>query len=300
MGTLKEEISELVDDYMPAKIVKLPEEEELIDEEETPEVDETETETTEEEPEEPSEVVDEQEGEEEEESDEVDEAEEVEADEEEETSEVENRGESNPLYAELNALATGEINLEDEEINNKPEQPTESVQPAQPEKPAEHAGQEFDVLKGIDFDDVVSKPEVFRQVIDRVGEQLHETISAKISQAVTQIVGYQVQQQMSLQNLTNKFWEANQDLEPVRPYVAKIASTIQSQRPDLPLQKIFEKTAEVARKKLGLTKTQGGGGSPEKRRRSKPALVKSGGRVRSTKTVPKRSGQQQQIADLIY
>ena len=33
MGTLKEEISDLVDDYMPAKIVKLPEEDELVDEE---------------------------------------------------------------------------------------------------------------------------------------------------------------------------------------------------------------------------------------------------------------------------
>ena len=238
-------------------------------------------------------MVDEKEGEEKETSDEVDEAEEVEADEEDETSEVEDEEKFNPLFDELNALATGEINIDDEEISKKPEEP-----PAQPEQ-SEQPAPDHDVLDGVDFDDVVSKPEVFRQVLDRVGERMQQTIEAKVLEAVTQIAGYQVQQQMALQNLTNKFWEANQDLEPVRPYVAKIATTIQSQRPDLPLQKIFEKTAEVARKKLGLTKIKGGGGSPISTRRSKPALVKSGGRTRSTKVAPKLSKQQQEIADLI-
>ena len=298
MGKLSEEIGQLVEDYIPAKIIKLPEEAELeteVDEEtetETETVDETETETTEDEPEEEtSEVVDEEEGEETEEETEDPETAEVETEEEDETSDDEDDEESNPLFDQLNALASGQIDIDDEEVSKSPEQPAE--------QPEEQSSDPFDLLGGLDFDEVVSKPEVFKQVLERAGEHMRETIQSQVVQAVTQIAGYQVQQQMALQNLTNNFWKENQDLEPVRPYVAKIASTIQSKRPDMPLQKIFEKTAEVARKNLGLKKPKGGGGSPNPKRGNRPALVKTSGGVRKTKTAPKITGVQKQIADLI-
>ena len=304
MGELANEIGDMLSDYIPPEETE--ETDEIESEETSEEVEDVETETEQEE--EDSEEK-EQEESSEEESEESEETEDAEADEETE-AEAETEDESDDdgrgaLIEELNSVAAGKLDLGEDfdesvaEKENVGKDETFAGNGDQDNRERESSEQQ---QSQIDFDDVVSKPEVFQQAVSNIVGQIVEQKTQEILQNVTNIVGYQVQQQLSLKSLTDKFWQENDDLAEVKPYVAMVASTIQSKKPDMPIDQIFEKTSEIVRAKLRIKKSGGDGTSQTQTRRTKskkPALVNSTRASRSTQTKPKQSKLEKDISDLI-
>jgi hypothetical protein len=272
--------------------------EEATDDEEPEEGEEDSEEATEEETED----------EESEESEEEEIAEAEEFDEQEEESEESEESTQPDMSTVLNELASGEVNVDlGEDEKPKQEPPVETPV----ETPPDPSGQlkipdTYDPLKGYDFDEVTSDPKTFSAFIRDVGSQIQNLVLENAMRSTMNIVGSQVHQQLALKQVTDAFWQENSDLEVVKPYVAKVAETIQSRVPDMPVDKVLVKTAEIVRKKLNITK--GGGGAPRKpsgtRRQTKPAIGKKGGKTGSGKLQRKGSSVkpsklESEIADLL-
>ena len=262
-----EEIDSMISEYLPR---------EGSDEETETEETDTEEEETDEGSEE-GEAEQEEEKEEEESESESDEDEDTEDDEEQEEEEGEEEdGKTPDLTGVLNEMSSGQLTIDDEDIDTGEQQ--EEQQQAQ--QPPAASLENFNPMEGVDFDDVMSSPEKFGVFLKGFAEQVYNAALESSARSTLNIVGYQVNQQLALKELTTQFYEDNQDLSAVRPFVGKVAEIIQSKNPKMPVGDVLEKTAKVVRQKLGLKKPKGGDGSatengPRKKRGQKPKIGKS-------------------------
>lgn len=304
MGDFAKEIDEMLDGYIPPQEDES-DESDLNDEtNESKETDDSEEEDEGSEEVEEDEEETEEEDNEEEESDDVDEESEDSDDEEGKTESEEDEEEgvipTEALVSQINELSTGMLNIDDdiggepiEEGKRKPDK-TEDADSGK----SDDTGDPADPLASFDFDEVVSKPEVFTKVLQETGNLVRQQVNQQVLQNIVPVIAQQVQQQLQLQEMTRRFFEENEDLEAVRPYVAAVASAVQTKKPDMTLDKVFEKTAEITRKKLGLK-----GGVKSKKKpaaKKKPALVNKGSKARSgTKTKKTQSKIEKEISELI-
>lgn len=305
MGELSSEISDLLSDYVPPEETDEETEDELdeqtsdetggSDKDETSE--DEEEDSASEEDSETEETAEEQSGESEDEEDDL----ETETEDSSESDEGDDQDDKQRLIDTLNSVAAGKLEL-GEGFDEPETERSDKTSEEKNERP-DNLDQDVDLDQQQqslpDFDEVVSKPEAFQRAVETVVRPLIQQIYQDVMQNVVQSVGYQVQQQLSLKQLTDQFWADNEDLTSVKPYVAMVASTIQSKKPDKPIDEIFADTAKIVRAKLGL-KSKGGDGTIKTRKRTKPALVKS---TKASRNVPKKgkklSKEQQQIVDLV-
>lgn len=135
---------------------------------------------------------------------------------------------------------TGEVNTE--ETTTTPETP-----PATAPKQTAVWGPTVTVSDK-DFQDSMEDKAVFEKLLTTVRDQAVE----RSIQSIPQLVTSMIKQQLYLNELSREFYQANEDLAGVRPFVGVIANEIASKNPGLGPEEVLKQTAVEARKRLQL------------------------------------------------
>lgn len=146
-----------------------------------------------------------------------------------------------------------------------------------------------------EFDEIFESPEKLVDLLNRVRESAVEQVLKSVPSLASNIVN----QQMVLKGMVQDFYEANQDLRNVKPFVAVVANEIAARHPDWGVERVFQETAIETRKRLGL-KAQALKGEQQQTVGSKrPALPKAKGTTPTRKAQPKLSKLEQELRDLM-
>jgi len=135
-----------------------------------------------------------------------------------------------------------------------------------------------DFIGDIDVDDLVSDKKLLNEVLVKVATASRENTIQTMLRAIPQIVVQQTRSQAVIKTVIDEFYDANEELIPVKKTVGAVANQIYAEEPSLSIDKVLEKAAERTRKMLGLKKTaiQNKEEKVSERKR-KPALVKKQG-----------------------
>ncbi len=181
-----------------------------------------------------------------------------------------------------------------------PAKPPEGTEP-----PAGAAGQgEVDYLGELDIDDVVSKPELFNQVIQ-------QSVDTAVQRAVQMVVGNMAQltqpiirQTISMDRKIDNFFEEHPLLGNFRQVVGGVANQAQAQNPEASFDDLLPKIAEMAYKALqidpaAVKKLQEQQNSQQTTTPRETGLPSSTSTRTTTPAQPKLSDIEQEIDDLM-
>lgn len=123
-----------------------------------------------------------------------------------------------------------------------------------------------------DFQASLENKDVFQKLLTTVRDQAVE----RTVQSIPQLVSTMIKQQLYLNELSREFYQANEDLAGLRPFVGVVANEIASKNTGLSPAEVLEKTAVEVRKRLQMktqalstTKTETGVGLPNPASRQK-------------------------------
>ncbi len=102
-----------------------------------------------------------------------------------------------------------------------------------------------------DFQASLENKDVFQKLLTTVRDQAVE----RTVQSIPQLVSSMIKQQLYLNELSREFYQANEDLAGLRPFVGVVANEIASKNTGLSPAEVLEKTATEVRKRLQM-KTQ--------------------------------------------
>jgi hypothetical protein len=129
-------------------------------------------------------------------------------------------------------------------------------------------------LSDEDFQASLENKDVLQKILTTVRDQAVE----RTVQSIPQLVSSMIKQQLYLNELSREFYQANEDLAGIRPFVGVIANEIASKNTGLSPAEVLEKTAVEVRKRLQMkekavatTTTTSGVGLPNPTSRQKVA-----------------------------
>lgn len=150
-------------------------------------------------------------------------------------------------------------------------------------------------LKDQEYVDFLSDPSKFNEMLNKVATVTYNaavtSAQEQIMMRIPQLVQSAAQQQMSINNITQQFYEQNADLKNFRQAVSMAAVQLYNENPKLQLPELLAGAAKRTREMLHLTQAQPGGG--RKRRPAQPA----GGSVRSSVPGRQQVGQEPELTD---
>jgi hypothetical protein len=207
------------------------------------------------------------------------------------------RSQNQALMDQINALAEA---IQQGPQQQAPQQQAPQVAPQQGVAP-EGARPKFSLLEGVEFEDVVTNPQVFERTMARMANFIQQATYANIVRTLPVTVTQLVSQTSNAQKLVDQFYVDNKDLKPVQKFVGKTMNQLANTNPDWDMPKLFDETAKAARKALGLTTVAKPKSPPPAaaQGRKLPAFAKGGGSQRGGSTGPVASGQKRQILDLL-
>lgn len=104
------------------------------------------------------------------------------------------------------------------------------------------------LLEKVDFDGIMESKEQFvgfiKDLVTSVAQNTQSYVQGYVPQTITS--------HMSMQQLREQFYMDNPELNPVRPYVANIASTVAVEQPELGLQEVLAEAAKRAKAALNI------------------------------------------------
>ena len=160
------------------------------------------------------------------------------------------------LLAQLNELSAKIAGEGEEAPAEAPEQEPE------PPKP----GQEVNFLSEDDFAEVFSDRSKLNTKLNEVYVAATETAMRAMARSLPQ----QINQQMTLLNLHQEFWNSNSDLAPYEDYVNTIIAQTERENSDKSFLEILTTAAATAREKLKLPATGGRPSIPSKPKANPP------------------------------
>lgn len=121
--------------------------------------------------------------------------------------------------------------------------PKESDQPKAELKPDLDS-----LLEKVDFDGIMESKEQFvgfiKDLVTSVAQNTQAYVQGFVPQTITS--------HMSMQQVREQFYQDNPELNPVRPYVANIASTVAAEQPEWGLQEVLTEAAKRAKAALNI------------------------------------------------
>lgn len=104
------------------------------------------------------------------------------------------------------------------------------------------------LLEKVDFDGIMESKEQFvgfiKDLVTSVAQNTQAYVQGVVPQTITS--------HMSMQQVREQFYQDNPELDPVRPYVANIASTIAAEQPEWGLQEVLTEAAKRAKAALNI------------------------------------------------
>lgn len=104
------------------------------------------------------------------------------------------------------------------------------------------------LLEKVDFDGIMESKEQFvgfiKDLVTSVAQNTQDYVQGFVPQTITS--------HMSMQQVREQFYQANPELDPVRPYVANIASTVAAEQPEWGLQEVLTEAAKRAKAALNI------------------------------------------------
>jgi hypothetical protein len=132
------------------------------------------------------------------------------------------------------------------------------------------------------LEDLIKNPKGFNDLLNAIYKKAveagHNKSVESVLRSLPETIKNQVIQHITVTTSVKEFYQNNEDLVPYKKTVGAIANQVSSTRPDLPLPKIMELTAKLARKKLNLiekAKDQGGDKNKGKQFPNKPTGSRS-------------------------
>ena len=104
------------------------------------------------------------------------------------------------------------------------------------------------LLEKVDFDGIMESKEQFvgfiKDLVTSVAQNTQAYVQGVVPQTITS--------HMSMQQVREQFYQDNPELDPVRPYVANIASTMAAEQPEWGLQEVLTEAAKRAKAALNI------------------------------------------------
>lgn len=133
------------------------------------------------------------------------------------------------------------------ETVTEPETPVTPATPQTPVQPTAVWGPTVTVSDE-DFQNSLENKATFEKLLTTVRDQAVE----RSIQSIPQLVTSMIKQQLYLNELSREFYQANEDLAGIRPFVGVVANEIASKNPGLGPEEVLKQTAVEARKRMQL------------------------------------------------
>jgi hypothetical protein len=204
-----------------------------------------------------------------EEEDEDAEEEEEGAEEEEEEEEEESGEEPDDSATELSRLKRENEALK-RTLDQSPDMPPPREEPVD-DQPEVLDVPTVDLVDDEAYDKALESREALNELLNKVRKNAIEFTYEAVLKRIPQVVQRQVSHESAQQKMVDDFFRANEDLLPVRRYVALEFQTLMASNPDMSYPDLLEQTAKIVRKSLGMTQTVGRKGKPRKSLRRAPS-----------------------------
>lgn len=109
-----------------------------------------------------------------------------------------------------------------------------------------------DILGDQDPYDLVRDPSKFNAFLGQFEKKIVEATYKTIMGQLPQVVQVQAKQQQTYDTMVSKFYSDNEDLVPLKPYVAQVATMVASEMPAAKAEDVLNETAIRIRKYLKL------------------------------------------------
>ena len=156
------------------------------------------------------------------------------------------------LLKEQNKKLLDMVMVLQQQMNNLPAQSPQNQEPQKKEPKTSLTAE--DILGADDFDEVMTDKDMFLGVLNRFGGKILNHAYEAIMHNLPQIVSEHSSAQHRMREIANEFYATNADLNAVRPTVQAVMQRIQAEEPNLTLQEVLAKTADVTRQLLGIPK----------------------------------------------
>ena len=192
----------------------------------------------------------------------------------EETGETEEVDQNAALIQQLNDLAVGKLQAE--------EQLAKAIKPPALDE----------LFKDFDVDEVMATSDNFKDFLTKFATSVQQQAITGVLQSIPEIMTTHMTRQQALGKIRDDFYAKNKELAPVKQFVAHATTQVASEHPDWTITQVLDEAAKRAYKTLGIKKTV-----VEKTSKKKtPAFVSSPTSVR--KPAPKVSPLQKELDDL--
>lgn len=149
-----------------------------------------------------------------------------------------------------------------------------------------------DLMASMDFDVIMEDKEAFVEFF----KNALNTVFTSATSTVQTIVPDAVSRQVSMAEVRENFYSSNPDLNPVRPYVANVASTVAAENPEWGVEEVLKEAANRARTALNISSPPSEGRGKVKDRGPAPTLP--GAKAVRT-AAPQKTKLQEEIDDLL-
>lgn len=180
------------------------------------------------------------------------------------------------------------LKRENDALHRTLDQRADATPPPQQEEDQELEALEIPTVELIDeetYDRALESRETLNELLNKVRKDAIEFTYEAVLKRIPQVVQRQVSHESAQQKMVDDFFRANEDLLPVRRYVAVEFQSLMSEHPDMSYPDLLAETAKVVRKNLGMTRTVGRKGKPRRASRRAPSIP-DGSRTRQQPRKP--------------
>ena len=215
----------------------------------------------------------------------------------EETSDEKKKTEETDKTPEKNVESTDGDEKNDENTDKRYNQLLDQINVLQgqlkdkpPEDKKEVVDELIDYMKDTSLDDL--DVNILNKIFNQISKNAQEQLQATYAKQIPGIVGSQIDNKLSSQDIVNQFYSANKDLKNVRNVVKACASQISQEHKDWTIDQILKDAALKTRESLGMPEYK-----EEELPSSNKAAFAKGSSGKRTKT-EKISALQQEIDEL--
>ena len=102
------------------------------------------------------------------------------------------------------------------------------------------------------FDEIIENEDSFKKFLGDFAKKISTHTEERLLQKLPTTVSKLTIEQISARETVTSFYDNNKQLAAVKPFVAKVVTTVASEHPEWDLSKVLEESAERAYKALGL------------------------------------------------
>ena len=120
------------------------------------------------------------------------------------------------------------------------------------------------------FDDIIASEDSFKEFLGTFAKQIVEKTEERLLKKLPGTVTKLTTERLNAQNTVKSFYAEHKQLSAVKPFMAKVVTTVASEHADWDLETVLEESAKRAYKALGLKQEIAG---EKKSKEKKPAFA---------------------------